>query len=338
MRRLVLFLLGTFLLLVLLRQLGPSEILHLLGQVGWHAIPIILLYSAHVATRTLALRACVLRTPPLPFGDALAIRLAGESVESLTLTGPLLAEPTKAWLLERHGLTRMEGYAATLTEYLICTLVAAAMSIAGLLYLVWRFPLEPILFAIATGVACGTGLFLIVSVWAIVRRMHLIGAIIAGLARAGLLRGRLRPDMPWIHRLEDLLLAILHDRPARLALVILIEAAAQAFLILELVVVLHSFRLAVPLLEAFTIEASTKFSGAAFAFIPLQMGAAEGTYAVMFRALGLPTAAGFALAFVRRLRTLLIACAGLTVLTVLPVHAEAQARDARREQRGGPQE
>jgi hypothetical protein len=314
MRRLVFFLLGTSLLIVLLRQLGAAEILRLLGQVGWYGIPIFLLYAAHVATRALALRACVVRTPALPFGDALAIRLSGEAVESLTLTGPLLAEPTKAWLLERHGLTRMEGYAATLTEYLICTIVAAVMSIAGLLYLVWSFPLSPVVFGIAIGVVCGMGLFLIVAVLAIARRFHLIGAIIEGLARGGLLRGRLRPDMPWIHSMEDLLLAILHDRPGRLAIIVFFEAAAQAFLIFELVVVLHSLQLAVPLLQAFTIEASTKFSGAAFAFIPLQMGAAEGTYAVMFRALGLPTAAGFALAFVRRIRTLLVAGAGLTML------------------------
>jgi hypothetical protein len=30
--------------------------------------------------------------------------LSGEAIQSLTCTGPLLAEPTRAWLLERHGL------------------------------------------------------------------------------------------------------------------------------------------------------------------------------------------------------------------------------------------
>jgi hypothetical protein len=36
----------------------------------------------------------------LRYRDALAIRLSGEAIQSLTLTGPVLAEPTKAWLLE----------------------------------------------------------------------------------------------------------------------------------------------------------------------------------------------------------------------------------------------
>jgi hypothetical protein len=73
--------------------------------------------AAHHATRALALRACVLRAGLLRYGDALAIRLSGEAVQSLTFTGPVLAQPTNAWLLEGHGLSLKEGFAATRGQY-----------------------------------------------------------------------------------------------------------------------------------------------------------------------------------------------------------------------------
>jgi len=317
MLRVVFLLLGTALLVLLLGRLGPSEILHVLGRIGWHSIPILLLYTAYQATRALALRACVVQATSLRYGDALTIRFSGEAVQSLTFTGPLLAEPTKAWLLERHGLTRKEGFAATITEYLICTFVTAGMSIAGLLYLVRQFEPIPVVSWVATGMAFGIGAFLIASAIAIVRRFYLIGAVIAGLARIGVLRGRLRPDMAWINRMEDLLLAVLRDRPGRFAAIALIETAAQAFLILEVVVVLHALELAAPQSYPFVIEAVTKFISVAFLFIPMQMGVAEGTYAVIFATLGLPAAAGFTLAFVRRARSLLVAGIGLTMLGLL---------------------
>jgi hypothetical protein len=139
MLRTVLLLVGAALLVLLLWRLGPTEIFDIFSQIGWYVVPALLLGGAHRATRALALHACVLRPGVLRYGDALAIRLSGEAIQSLTFTGPILSQPTKAWLLEGHGLTLKEGFAATITEYLICAFVTAAMSIAGLLYLIMRF-------------------------------------------------------------------------------------------------------------------------------------------------------------------------------------------------------
>jgi len=47
------------------------------------------------------------------------------------------------------------------------------------------------------------------------------------------------------------------------------------------------------------------------------MGAAEGVYAAVFHALGLPASAGFSVAFARRLRNLLVSGAGLAFLNAL---------------------
>lgn len=75
-------------------------------------------------------------------------------MQSLTFTGPLLSEPTKAWRLEGQGLTLKEGFAATITEYLICSFVTATMSIAGLVYFVVHFAPPSVVAGIATGIVC----------------------------------------------------------------------------------------------------------------------------------------------------------------------------------------
>jgi len=317
MLRTVLLTLGVALLVFLLWRLGPSEILGLLGRIGWYSIPIVLLYVGHHATRALALRSCVLRPGLLRFGDALAIRLSGEAIQSLTFAGPLGAEPTRAWLLKRQGLTLKEGFAATITEYLIYSFVTAAMSIAALVYLVQHFQPTGVARWIAIGITFLCGAFLVAAVIAISRRFYLIGAVIAALARIGVLRGRLRPDMTWINRMEDLLLTVLRDRPVRLITVVVIEGAAQALLVLELFWLLQALDVAAARSYPFVIEGSIKFMTFAFMFIPLQMGVAEGANALVFNAMGLPAAAGFALAFVRRIRSLLVASVGLAILALL---------------------
>lgn len=314
MARKLCVLLGTVFLVYLVWRLGPGEILQMIGQMGRHSLPIFVFFAAYQAARAAALRLSVLQPGLLGYRDALWIRFSGEAVQSLTFTGPFLAEPTKAWLLGRRGLTLREGFAATITEYLICTFVAAVMSVVALLYLKQRVELPSVVGGVATGLIWGMSVFLIASAIAIVLRVYLIGNIIAGLAWMGVLGGRLQPDMAWINRMEDLLLAVLRDRPARFGVIALVEAGAQAFLVLEVFWVLRALDLVAPALYPLLIEAATKFISIAFFFIPMQMGAAEGTYTVVFDALGLPAAAGFTLAFIRRLRTLIVAGVGLAAL------------------------
>jgi hypothetical protein len=210
-----------------------------------------------------------------------------------------------------------------MTEYLIGSFVIVAMSIAGLLYLVLHFNSPAIVAGVALGVVIAFGTFLAASAIAIILRFHLIGTIVGGLARIGMLRGRLRPDMEWINRLEDQLLVVLRDRPLRLIVVLLIEIAAQALLVLELFGLIKALDLTVPLLFPFIIDASLKVIGIIFLFIPMQVGVAEGTYSLVFSVVGLPAAAGFALAFLRRIRSFLVASIGLAILALLTRRAEA---------------
>ena len=65
------------------------------------------------------------------------------------------------------------------------------------------------------------------------------------------------------------------------------------------------------------MEGGVKFIAIAFAFIPGQFGALEGTYALVFAAIGLPAAVGLTVALVRRMRGLLVASVGVVMLAFL---------------------
>jgi len=155
--------------------------------------------------------------------------------------------------------------------------------------------------------------FLLAAVCAIAFRIYLIGAIIKGVGKLPRIGKYLRFNESDVRHTEDLLFVVLRDRPLRFLSILAIECAAQALLVLELYVLLRATGMSFPMYQPFLIEAATKFTGLVFFFIPGQVGAAEGTYAFIFRTVGLPASAGFALALARRLRSLLVAGAGLAL-------------------------
>jgi hypothetical protein len=82
--------------------------------------------------------------------------------------------------------------------------------------------------------------------------------------------------MAWINRMEDFLLAVLRDRPARAMTVAVTEATAQALLLLELFWLLQALDLMAPRLYPFMIEARRpRSSTSRFSSSPLQVGVAE---------------------------------------------------------------
>jgi hypothetical protein len=317
MTRLVFFLLGTLVLGLLLWQLGPAEILRTTAQLGWHSLPILVCYGVYQAMRAVAFKLSVLRSRDVSLLDALWIRLSGDAIHSLTFSGPFLSEPTKAWLLKRRGLSLAEGFAATLTAALMNLIVGAAMGTAGLLYLLRHGALPRPAAGAVVALVCLNAAFLLAAAVAVGIRFYLIGTVIGWLGRAGILWGRLKPDIAAINKMENVLLGILHDRPARAAGIMLAEIGGQLALVLELAWILRALEITTPAVYPLVIEAATKFITVVFFFVPLQLGTAEGSYAVIFGALGLPVAVGFSVAFFRRFRSLLVASVGLAALNRL---------------------
>lgn len=308
---------GVALFAYLVVRLGPGALLEMLGRIGWNAVPIAIIYTGYQSLRAFALTAAVTGARTIRWRDAFWIRVSGEAVQLLTSTGPFIAEPAKVWLLKRRGLSTEEGFAATLTEYLAYTFVAAAFSIVALGWMLAQGILNGVWRGIAVGLVVAMGAFLAAAAVAIGLRVHLLGAILEWIARLPGVRTRLRPDMPGVHRTEDLLLGILHDRPGRFAKLVLVDVGSHTLHLLELYWITRALALPATLWTAFLIEGATKFIGLAFFFVPGQVGASETAHTVVFELLGLPAVAGLTVAIVRRIRLIGVAGVGLLAMSLL---------------------
>jgi hypothetical protein len=315
--RLVSLLAGLALFVYLLVQLGPAAVLSMLGRIGWGAVPIGAAYAAYQLLRAAALSASVPADRAIAFRDALWIRLSGEAVQFLTFTGPFLAEPAKAMLLKGRGLSTIEGFAATITEYLAYTITSAVLSVAALAYLLQYGTLEGGVRRAALVILAIMIVFLLSSAWAIMSRRHLLGAILARIASLPLVRRRLRPDMAAVHRTEELLLDVMHDHPRRFARVLAVESASHVLHIVEMYVILLALSVPASMLTVVLVEGAAKFISLAFFFIPGQVGASEGAHTIIFDVVGLPVVAGFTVPFVRRIRGVLVAALGLWGMALL---------------------
>jgi len=311
--RAVLFGFGCALFVYLLVRLDPAEIFSLLLGIGWYFGLIAAAYAGHQLVRAIAFWRCVTAHERSSYWDIVRIRLSGEAIQFLTSSGPFLAEPAKVWLLRRRGLSIKHAAAATVSEYLIYTFTSAALGIAGLMYLVSNFQLSRPESVAAKVIAYTMGAFLLAAASAIIFRIYLIGAVIKGASKLPLIGKHVRLKESDVRDTEDLLFVVLRDRPLRLLSVLAAECTAQALLVLELFVLLRATGKPFPVLHPLLIEAATKFVGLAFFFIPGQVGAAEGTYALVFKIVGLSASAGFALAVARRLRSILVAGVGLAL-------------------------
>ena len=282
--RVVLSLTAAGLLALLFYRLGPENILLLFGQMRWKFFGVVLIFGAQEIMRAVALVQCFTGDTRPAFRKLVYIRLIGEGVRAVTLTGPFLSEPTRAWLIRRQGVPSAEAITATVAEYAASSLMSAFLTIVCVLYLLNYLQTPRELRVPAIVLMCGSAGFLIIA-FIVMRRM----------------------DNP--------LLRVFRDRPDRLARIAALEFVAQFFLLIETYWALISMGVMVSFLTASISEILSKLANLAFA------GAAEGAYALLFHALGLPAAAGFALSLIKRMRSLAYALIGLGILAVVPDHA-----------------
>jgi hypothetical protein len=301
-------------LVLVVRHIGPGTIAGLVRQVGWSFWLITLLYAAHTALRGVALWQTL---PPgaIPLLDVIGIRFGAEGVEMLTLTGPFLAEPAKAWLLHRRGIETPAAFGAVAAEYLLYNLTAAWMGSVALGILLSRGALLRGLNAPAEGLLAGVAALTIGCAITAVTGRGLIASSVQAIARRVAPR-RADAAVARVRRVEGVLVAVLHDDPRRLAAMLAVELAGHLLLAIEIMVTLDALGLHAGPGPALIIEGAVKWIGALFFFVPGQIGVSEGIYAILLPAVGLPAAAGVTIALVRRARALIVGGVGFLFFAV----------------------
>lgn len=317
MTRRVFLILGAVLLAYIVARIGPRTIADQLIELRWTLPFVLVLYATHQAARAWALTLCIPGGRRLGYADGVAVRLAGEAVQFLTFSGPILSEPTKARLLQARGLSIWEGLAATLAEYVASSLAAAVMAVCGVSYVL--LVIHPVgasrvaAHVILWGMAGFVALVAVGLVW----KVHLIGALVRTVAGLPGVRRRLAGRLEGLPSAENMLIDTLGGGLARLVTILTIEGAGQVCLGVELWLLLRAVTDGFAVGASMLLEGCTKFMTAGYFFVPGQVGVAEGSYAVLFGLFGLSVQAGVAVSFVRRLRSIVTAGAGLVMLARL---------------------
>jgi hypothetical protein len=295
---------GLTALVLIVRHIGAAAIVALIRQVGWSFWLAALIYAAHTALRGVALWQTL---PPasIPLPTVVGIRFGTEGLEMLTLTGPFLAEPAKAWLLHRRGLDGAEATGAVAAEYLLYNLAAAWLAAAGISLLLAQGPLPRILRIPAEGMLLGVAVLTVGCLAAGVTGKGLVTPVVSLVARL-VAPGHAALATARVASAEAMLVAVLHDNPRRLASVLAVELASHGLLAWEVALVLHALHLRAGLTPVFIIEGAVKCVNTTFFFVPGQIGVSEGSYAMLLPLVGFPAAAGVTLALVRRARALVV--------------------------------
>ena len=302
---------GLVLFGLVFNRLGSENVLHLLAQSGWGFFGMVLIFALQEMVRAAGVIESLSSFSRPTFKDMLHIRFVGEGVRALTLTGPFLAEPTRAWFIGKHGVRSHDAAAATIADFVVHSLVSAVFTILATYYFIEVVRTPGISRIVARILLYGSMGYLALASAVWYRRIRVIGPIAGGLACLPGLRNLLCGRVEGVRRTEETLHTVLRDRPRTLVTLVLLQFLSHLLLFLEAYWGIVSMGIDVSFLTAALSEVLTKVANIAL------FGASEGAYAVMFAALGLPGAVGFALSVLKRARSLAVAGIGMGSLALL---------------------
>ena len=240
------------------------------------------------------------------------VRLAGESVNTLTPTASVGGEAVKAWLLRSHVPYR-ESLTAVVVAKTTITVAQGLFLLLGLL-LVSGTPADS---RLLTGMRWLVVIELLaVAGFVAVQVSGIVGGMVRVVgARLGVASALARAAD--VGRLEETLREFYTRRRFRLALSLAAHFAGWVLSAAELWVVLRLLGVEISPTTALVVEAFATGIRFMTFFVPAGVGTMEGGLMLVFVAFGLGAPLGLALALVRRVRELCWTAAGVIVLMAM---------------------
>jgi hypothetical protein len=262
------------------------------------ALPIVLVLSALRLLLQSITWSASLKGEDLSVGIAklMGVRLAGQSMGYLTVLGPVISEPMKIRLL---GTSNEPTITATFLDDGVYWFTSALLAIAG----IFSLPLV----AVQGKTYHSIPAVLVLALALVIIRRHT--PILSALVRA---LGARHPA--WLARAEHIeasIRAYRLNQPALVRRMFWIDAACQALVAAEVVVVLRSLHLPIHFVAVLAIEGMTRALKMISGWIPARLGSDEGGAISAFALTGLSPMLGLSLALTRRMRDLLWALIGI---------------------------
>lgn len=314
--------LGLGFLLYLVWKVGPDELWHQVGALGWGVIPIVLCEGLGNLAHSIGWRHCLDRAyPRVPLLRLFRMAIAGFAINYLTPSASLGGEVSRATLLASVQ-SGPAAVSSVLLDKLMTAMAHLALAVVGSLFLLWRvsLPIELWLaMAMMTGLLTGG-----MTAFLLLQRYGKLGGVFRWLV-AHNLGGRFLEGVA--HRMSEVdetLKQFYHERPWDLVLSVLWHVLGHSAALVQAWLFLTLLQQPAPVA---TVAAagflSLWFDLMTFA-IPLNLGTLEGSRIVVFKALGCPALLGMAYGVAVRFAQLFWACFGLVSYSLLTTRSRGR--------------
>ncbi len=306
------FFLGLAFLAYLINRMGLTTILQNISRIGPWFMVICVLGGCWLFLQTIAWWEISRKVfQPMPLWFLFKVKIISDAINTILPSANLGGETTRAYLTRRY-LSLKESLAGIivdktfeLTGGILFMILGFTLALAGSI-----FPKSLILPAILFLVTISIGIFLFIGfqlrgIYKILLRCF---SFIPPISRF------LLSKEAQIQNLEQLLKNLYRATWQRTSLVLGLHFAARIIGAVEALVILHLLDIPVSFIEALFIMAMVVGINTIFFLIPGQWGIAEGAYVFILQAMGFPPEIGLSLGIIKRIRKLLFAGLGFSLL------------------------
>jgi Lysylphosphatidylglycerol synthase TM region len=309
--------LGIALLVVLVRRTGTGTVIHQVRTIGWGFGLVLVLGGIGHLIKTWAWRltfACEIQN--VSFARTFALRLVSEAIAIIGLPGQVIGEAARVSLLGSDVPIANSISSVTLDRvlYIVTSAIITFTGMIAALLLVsfsrmWR--LYALLFAL------GAAALLAASAVALRRRWPVFSGVARAIGRITWFTGWLDGKRSVIESAEKNFFDFYYDSPGTFWQSLALNVACHGTAILEVYILLCFMGARSGLFLALVLEALTKLINTVGTFNPGNVGTYEGGNMIIFRLLGISSAAGLTMALCRRARILFWAVIGALCLIVM---------------------
>ena len=306
---------GIALLVYLLYSIGFRAVFDTVTRIGWGFALIVGINGARHLARALCIYLAIHSDHrSVGYHNVLAARLAGEAVNLMTITGPFLGDATKVALLQRKQ-TWSHSAAAVIVDDILYYITVGLMILSGVGLLAVTVGDFDNAMRYALAIVVGLVLLMIIGLALVVKfDVKPASFVLKRLDRKGLLPKAIASKREHIREIETSVFDVYFERPGTFYLLLAIGLFTHALSVVEVYCALALLGFIPTVTGAYIIESLTKVINFAFSFVPGTVGVYEGGNALFLKILGYSTAAGVALALVRRGAILFWVAIGVVVL------------------------
>ena len=279
---------------------GFEAILEPLQKIGFGFFWIVALNGVRHLVRAVNLYIAVPRSErSFNVRHALTARLAGETINTIAFTGPLLGDAAKATMLQRKIPIEHSATAVIIDEivYYVSSLI---LILAGAIVVLYAYGAGIFVNVMLGGLILFSGA-VFVGIWLVVRNdfkpVSWVIKKIGGRWYCPNVLVRKRDD---ICDVESNVIQFHDDRPQAFSLIVGLTVLTHFISVFEAYLAMRLLGIDATWSSAFIVESLTKAVNFVFFLIPGTVGAYEGGNSLIFTLLGFGAGAGVALALVRR--------------------------------------